>query len=450
MIEIRCCHNLMDAATLRQEINAVNLASVRPDPFSTFEFYENFLRHGEWPAGIKSPRLWLLLAFRDGELIGYAALKRSVHWVLGLRAAKLDWLTAYAVDRPHVVARSGQAGPVAAALYAYLLERKQEWSLLEFQQQEPGSPLRPPTTTAAGALRFRDWPNMANGTIPIRWNSTAEYFAALSKKARSNVSRQMRTLMAAGEVQVLTSSDPRVLPALFELYRGIEPHSWKAQANAAIGRNRQSVAYHTGLMDPAQPMRLVIQLLLLDGRPIGGLICGAYGRGLYALHIVYDERQARLAPGSAILLMGVRLAIEGRYDFFNLLHGFGYYKERWLAEMSEFRSLQVYRIATPFFWRRVLGDAMRRCLGRAEKPAALLFNPARRDPASPGTEAAAPAVDPGERVRHAALVERALRGSGEFLSALQLAAVLPFETQRKAGPIGSSVRQPTDGAVTLA
>lgn len=430
MIEIRCCHALADAAPLRGAINALNLGSVRPDPFSTFEYYENHLRHARGFEAGGDSQLWLLLAYEGGELAGYAALKRCAHRVLGRRAMKIDWLTAYAADRPHLVARPGLETAVAAAIYAYLVDRGQQWSLLEFQQQEADSPLLPPPADAvAGAYRFRHWPNPASGTLQLQWPSIAAYFAALPHKSRSNVSRQMRTLLAAGDVQSLTSSDPRAIGALLELHRGVEAHSWKARAAV----DTPSWAPCAGLTDPAQPMRLVIQVLLLDGVPIAGLVCGAFGQGLYALHIAYDERYARLAPGSAMLLMGVRLAIEGGYTFLHLLRGSGYYKTRWLARMSETQSLQVYRAGSPFHWRRVLGDLARFGAG-APRPAAL-FNPVRREAdAARATVPAPPSAR--ERADYAALVAQVLRAPGEFLSAAQLAAVLPFGTQRAtpAGP----------------
>ncbi len=433
MIEIRCCHQLPEAAPFRNAINALNLASARPDPFSTFEYYENHLRNAEHFPPPGNPRLWLLLAFSAGELVGYAALKQSRHRVLGLRAMKLDWLTAHVADRPHLVTRPAQAAAVGAAVYAWLLGRKGEWGLLEFQQQDAASPLLPaPVDATSGACRSRDWPNLANATIALRWNSIAGYFAALSKKSRSNVSRQMRTLLAAGDVQLLTASDPDARAALFELYRGVEAHSWKAQTDAGLGGDHPWLGYYTGLMAPEQPMQLVIQVLLLDGAPIAGLICGAFGQGLYALHIVYDERTARLAPGSAILLMGVRMAIEGGYRFFNLLRGSGYYKTRWLADMTETRSLQVYRAGSAFLWRRVLGDAARRWFGRASDTGAL-FNAVRReidDRTGAAGAAAAWLPGPEERARYAAVIAQARRGAGECLSATQLAAVLPFETHR--------------------
>lgn len=430
MIEIRCCHALADAAPLRGAINALNLASVRPDPFSTYEYYENHLRHarGFEPGG--GSHLWLLLAYEGGELAGYAALKRCEHRVLGRRAMKIDWLTAYVADRPHLVARPGREAAVAAALYAYLVDRGPQWSLLEFQQQEADSPLLPPPADAtAGACRFRQWPGPASGTLQLQWPSTAAYFTALPRKSRSNISRQMRTLLAAGDVQSLTSSDPRALPALFELHRCVEAHSWKARA---AEHDRDWAGPYVGLMDPAQPMRLAIQVLLLDGAPIAGLVCGAFNRGLYALHMAYDERHAQLAPGSAILLMGVRLAIEGGYASFHLLRGSGYYKTRWLARMSETQSLQVYRAGSPFHWQRTLGDLARFGSGTAPVPEEL-FNPARRD----ADAARAGPPDPptaGERARYAELVAQAQRAPGEFLPAQQLAAAMPFETGRATPP----------------
>lgn len=53
--------------------------------------------------------------------------------------------------------------------------------------------------------------------------------------------------------------------------------------------------------------------------PISGLISvlisGAFDKGLYALDLVYDERYARLATGSAMMLLAVRLAIKGGFEF---------------------------------------------------------------------------------------------------------------------------------------
>jgi CelD/BcsL family acetyltransferase involved in cellulose biosynthesis len=434
LIEVRCLHTLQEIGTLREQIDALNLASERPDPFSTFEFYENYLRNEERFPGRGLLRPWFLLAFATGRLVAYLALKQAAHRVMGLRALQIDWLTAHTADRPHLVAEPGYANEASEAFYAYLLKRKPEWSLLEFQQQDDASPLFPPSAAIdLKGCRIRQWPNMENGTIPVRWNTIDEYFRAFSKKFRSNVSRQMRTLLSAGKVEFLMSSDPAITPYLFELYRVIEPRSWKSKADAAIGRDPKWVAYYKGLLGARQPMRLSIHVLLLDGMPIAGLINGSFGKGLYALHIVYDQGLSRLAPGAAVLLMGMRHAIDGRYAFFDLLWGFGYYKTRWLAEMTRTRSVQIYRRGGMFFWQRMLGDVKRRLLGRRTGEEPALFNPASRDVGevqATSRAALAPEMNADERRRVAALVARVRQGQGEFLSPQGLASIMPFETHR--------------------
>jgi hypothetical protein len=390
--------------------------------------------------------LWLLLAFRGDELVGYLALKEGRHRVLGLRTARLDLLTSYIADRPHLVARPDATAPVRAAIWAYLMGRQRDWSLLELEQQDDDSGLLPaPRAASTGPSRLRLWPNMAIGIIDLPWDCLAGYFAALSHKTRSNVGRQMRALFGAGDVQLLTASEPQAASVLFELYRCIEPHSWKGQANVAIGRNAQAVDLCAGLLDPTQPMRMVIQVLLLDGAPIAGLISGTFDQGFYAMHVVYDERHSALAPGSAIMLLGIRQALASGCTFVNLQWGSGHYKTRWLAHMHETRSVQVYRVGTPYHWRRMLGDLQRRCFGVPLADLKVRFNPLRRALAARASSHPESAPnDSGERARCAVLVDRARSLQAQCLTKLQLAAALPFATASTRARAASN-----QGAVSL-
>ncbi|MBI3544990.1 MAG: GNAT family N-acetyltransferase [Gammaproteobacteria bacterium] len=434
LIEVRCFDSFEKAAFLRNEVNALNRASARPDPFSTFEFYQNFFRHDEdFPNG-QDLCLWFLAAFDADRLIGYIALKQVAQKVFGVKTYTLGFLVTHDTDRPHLVAKAEDLQRVSEAFYAYILSRKKEWSFLEFQQQDAASPLFPPP--AALDLKnylVREWPSMENGTIHLKWNTLAEYFKALSRNSRTNLRRLMRRLFDAGEVEFVASAHPATALTLFELYRLIEPHSWKSKAQADIGRHPERIEYFKGLFDSKQPMRVSIQVLLLDGIPIAGLITGTYLKGLYALHIVYDERVSRLAPGSAMLLMAVRQAIEGRFAFFNLLSGFSYYKLRWLAQMTETRIVQIYRKGSILFWRRVFGDWKRRHFSAKKAQAPVLFNPTRRDVS--GEEATEVdnkiqlEVSAEERRRIAELIHLVRQGEGEFLSAAELIAAMPFDKQ---------------------
>lgn len=436
MIEVRCYTRLEEVEPLREQIDRINLASARPDPFATFAFYQNVVCNDEFCAAGETWSLWFLTAFIDGQLVAYFPLKRMSTKVLGLRTHTVDFLVGSDADRPQIVADGRHIGAVRDAFFEYLLARRSEWSMLEFQQQEEPSPLLKLSHLATKSCVLRRWPNLDNATIVIQWPSLEAYFKAFSKKFRSNISRQMRTLLAAGEVEALSSSDPAVTPALFELCRYLEPRSWKQESDAAIERSPKRVEFFRRLLDADQPMRVSIRLLLLDGIPIAGLMNGRFGSRLYALHIVYDERLKKLGPGSAVLLLGVREAITDGFDSINLLGGFGYYKQRWLATLCPTYNAQIYRKGSLLFWRRMLGDCKRRLLRRAEEIDAHGFNPLRRIKKDDGDEssviAPAAAIPQGERDRIRTLIQQARGGACEHLSAAQLALAMPFETRRAA------------------
>jgi hypothetical protein len=365
--------------------------------------------------------------------VGYLALKLETRRFLGLPHSTLGFLVTHDTDRPHLVARADCLSQVSTALFAYLLARQREWSFLELQQQDDESALFPPPAglDLRGYL-VRQWPSLEHCSIHLRWGTLGEYVGALSRNFRTNLRRQMRKLLAAGDVQLLSSADPAVTPALLDLYLAIEAHSWKARANACIGRNPRRIEYFRGLLDARQPMKISIQVLLLDGMPIAGIVSGIYLHGLYALQMVYDDRFGHLAPGSAVLLMGLKQAIDARHATFNMLSGFGYYKSRWLAEVTETRIAQIYRVGGVLFWRRVLGDWKRRMFPARAAPAAAQFNPARRssgempDGSGGAAALALPVADRAARERCAALIARIRGGQGEFLSTAALAAAMPF------------------------
>lgn len=436
MLTIICGHRMADIAPFREAINALNLASTQPDPFSTFEFFAHYAATAERFHDQTGFRLWMLLAFAGDRLVGYLALKQTTQRVLGLPCVKLDLLASYIAGRPHIVCHPDHAAAVSTAMYSYLLGRPSGWSLLELPQQDAGSALRPPPAAAGeGRFRLRVWSGPPHGPIPLQGvDSLAGYFASLSTKMRSNVSRQMRKLMAAGELTLQTSTGPTSVKALYQLYRRIEPHSWKARAGAHIGRDARSQAYYQGLIDHQQPMRIVIQILLLDGVPVAGLINGAFDTGLYAMEMVFDDRYAELAPGSAMMFFGVRLALQNGCAFYDLLWGFDYHKSRWRAVMHDTSCIQIYRIDRPFFWRRIVGDKLRRLLPRAtDADGNVRFNPPRRQAGRTDHSAAVSTDNPPERSSADDDVAPETGACGECLSSAQLRALLPF-------PVSPAVR----------
>jgi hypothetical protein len=438
VIAVRCLTTADEATPYRDAMTALNLAVAKPDPFSSPDFLE---RHRSQLALSGLPfQLWLLLVFRHDTLVGYAALKRCVTRVLGLRAAKLDWLTDHAAPCPHVVTHDDDSEIVCAALSRYLLQQADQWSLLELQQQPENSPFAVALTRQLGDQhRLRGWPNLTHWSVPIAGHGLASYHAALSPQFRSNVSRQVRRLFASGTVSLMEGSDPAALPELMTQYRRIMPTSWKA-------RSRHIDAGPSGapadLPVAASAMPVTVQLLLLDGIPVAGLICGDHAGATYALDMAYDQRHAEVAPGVAMLLFGLQRAMQIGSRRFDLLRGFGYYKHRWLGLPTATESVQIYRRGGPWDWHRVLGDILRRPQDSSES---LDHNPMRREAVRAGQ---AIFTEPGfegsaQQLVRAQLSVLAARSGVRVRGGAELAVTLPFPLgPQKARPSGAARNRP--------
>ena len=191
----------------------------------------------------------------------------------------------------------------------------------------------------------------------------------------------MRELYSLGALEAICSNDPRSTPSLLDLFCDVERRSWKTELENAVGTNPAGLAYYRGLLDPRQPMKVTIVLLLLGGMPIAGFLGGEFDTGsgvdYYALHVAYDGRYHAVAPGSAVLVLAMQRAIERRYACLNLLAGFTYYKSQWLAQVTPMHTAQLYRKARLPYARRVLGD-LKRTVWTRTNSMHQRFNPSRR------------------------------------------------------------------------
>ncbi|MCA1826894.1 MAG: GNAT family N-acetyltransferase [Myxococcales bacterium] len=425
MLEVHCATSLEELAARREELNALNLASRLPDPFSTFEFYELYCEHDEFRRHGVDTQLWFLTVREEGRIVGYLPLRRARDRALGIGCWKVEFLATHDNDRPHLVARPTDEERCREAVFRWLRAHDREWSSLELKQQPADSTLRETAPFGAPRHYVRTFPNLENSSIEIRWKTLREWFRERNQKRRKNISRQFRMLAELGRLEHLGSDDPAATPLLFELYRTIEARSWKAHAHATVARSTRRLEFFRELLGARSPLRVRIDLLLLDGVPVAGLVCGAFAKRLYAIHNVFDDAYAKVGPGGSVLLLGLREAIEGGYLTFNLLSGFGYYKARWAAEITPTEAVQIFRVGSARFLQALAGEMRRKLFAPAEPPPD--FNLVRRE-----ATAAPAAVAAGERERMGALVGELARLGVVAAGQDALERTLPFSLRRAA------------------
>ncbi len=426
MIEVRCLHELADAAPWRAELDALCASAERPDPFSTLTFQENFLERDEFREQDRERELWLVCVFDGDAPIGYLPLRRRVERVFGQRVRVLTQLATHDSDRPQLVHRPGDGPRVRDAILGWLAARKGEWEMLSLVQQDPASPLA--QVARVPGCYVRHLPGRDNATIHLRWPDLREFHASLSKKMRNNTRRALRALLGASELSYLCTSHPGGAAQLLDAYRFVESHAWKASAHAGIARSEARLHYLRGLLEPGHPMRLSISALLLGGVPVGALISSLYSRRAFALEICYDARLAAHGVGTAMLLMGVREAIARGAESYNLMSSFSYYKRHWGADIRPTVNVEIFRPFSAVFAKAMLGDLKRRLFSPAAGPAD--FNAARRasdeeEPADRG--GALPLLASDEERARMGDVVTAVRASGaEYLDGAALRAAMPL------------------------
>ena len=374
MLDIVPLRSIRDVAPFREEIDRLNLASRRPCPFSTFAYIETFLAHDE--EGTRDAEVLFLTAFENEKLVGFLPLRKHRDALMHVPFHKVDVLVAHDTDRPHVVARHDDEARCSDAFYRYLVDRERGWSFLELAMQDADSSLR--AVPHLNPVRFytRRYETMPNTTVPLTFDSFADYFNAIHASQRKNMARLSRKLISSGNVEVVSSSDPRAREALLDLYLDLERRSWKETAHAGIRRNSRRIDFFRALCEPNAPFDMEFDFVMLDGLPIAGLVSRAFEGTLHGLETCFDREYEDVGPGHLLTLMSIRRAMENGYRAINFNGNYAYYKSSIGGVVTETSAVQIYKVGTMPWLKARAGDLKRRLRHVADNTDR--FNPARR------------------------------------------------------------------------
>jgi Acetyltransferase (GNAT) domain len=367
---------------LATELDQVNQASTEPSPFASSAFTIAYASNSERdPLGM-DVRLfvvrdvtgkvlgWAVFAFRVEELLSlpeaithrWTALEKLNRGAALLgRAPRLELMTTSDVDRPGIVARAGHEELVAKALLNHLIEHERDWTLLEWRAQERDSALWSAAHSMKNPfLRVRDVELDPYSEVALQWPDVGAYFRALSKRMRSNVSRQARKLFASGDVTVVMVNGPEATAAFFDAYTDLETRSWKYQSSAAIGRHPLRMKLYSRIVSGQAGIEPSLIGIALDGVLIAALINGRFEGRMWSMEMAFDESWNEVGPGQLLLLLAVMDGIEKQCRSLNFFQLHGYFKRRWLAEELPVVNVQLIRRPSLHDIRGLGGDAVRR------------------------------------------------------------------------------------------
>ncbi len=374
-MRIDALHSLAEVAPLADAMTALNLASRRPCPFSTFEYLEHFLRFDEY--GATEAELLFLAAFEGPALVGYLPLRRHRVRTLGLPTRRIGVMVSHDTDRPHVVASPEQERACASAMLRFLLDEERGWDVLELAMQDADSALLGLPAEASLLLHARTTDTMPNTTVPLGAQSFAEYYGQLSSGYRKNTSRLARRLFEAGAVEYLRCDDPLGGAAMLELYLDVERRSWKHLAKAGIARSGQRLGKYRDLLTRRGPFVVATELLLLDGVAIAAILSGVYAGTRHGLETCFDRSFDAIGPGHFLTLLTLERALEAGERAYNFNGNYAYYKASLGGVVTPTHAVQLSRVGSAP-WLRAQGGELKRWLLPATPQTEPAFNPDRR------------------------------------------------------------------------
>jgi hypothetical protein len=440
-LSVSCVEGVAAIHRFAGDIDRLNRASVRPNPFLSAAFLLCYSLRAEYHVPGKEERLYLM--YEDDRLIGIAPMRRSLEDLIPpigpvhCRGARLGLLAPLDTERPGILAAADDQQRVAAALIQYLCREERDWGMLEFVGQPPGSALHESIHAATNyRFRARDIAVEPYTEIELIWSDLGAYFRSLTKKMRSNISRQARRLFAEGEPQLVLAQGPLATAAWFDAYCDLDCRSWKHGTASSIRRHPRRVRFYREIIAGQAGLDPSFIGVVLDGVLVAGLIVasdvpGKPGRrGAWFLEMAYDQSRADLGPGQLLLLLGVGHALERGERFVNFLQNFAYYKHRWGAALVPVVSVQLIRRASLHNARALLGD-----LSRHPLLAKLMRTKPGESPAESGDQSAdggASSVTPPDLARARLLTAQALAYEGPGLRCLDRRAArafLPFDVE---------------------
>ena len=420
------------------QIDRLNLASTRPNPFLSAAFLQCYALRMEYYTPGTEERLFLV--WDNNQLIGCAPMRLSIENLgiasapLRFRRGRLQLLAVLDTERPGILSAPQDAERVAKALIRHICDHERGWGMLEFAGQLPGTALhRAVYASASAKFRAREIKVEPYNEITVIWKDLPAYFRSLAKKMRSNISRQARRLFKAGELELIFAEGASAVTNWFEAYCELDARSWKHGTAASIQRHPRRKRFYQEIVGGNGGLDPSFIGVILDGVLIAGLIGGSNAtaaplcHGSWCLEMAYDQSRADLGPGQMLLLLAVARAIEKGHGHLNFMQSFAYYKHRWGAEPIHVVNLQLIRRVSLHNLRASLGE-LRKRLRRPAKRRAIM--PEEENESQIGAPESILTLPDQQRARDLCAGALAYAGSGmSWLNCARARAYLPFETE---------------------
>lgn len=270
----------------------------------------NWLRSW-WEAFCEGYELYIMLAWRDDQLVGAAPLAYQTRTTYLRRRRVITGLSNVWVDRFHFLMTAPQE-PIVDLFLDHLANAAPPWDLIELHPLEESSPQ---TKLLAAALNERgicfgvtashQSPEL---TLASDWDATLQ---ALSSSFRQTVKRKIRKAEKAGSVEMQITTESSCIDDIMT----ISLESWQHDNGTSMASTDQIRNFYSQIIrGAANDGSLLVGLMSIDGEPAAfefNLICRSK---LHNFKLGFRRRYAHLSPGIVLKAFVLRSILASQSD----------------------------------------------------------------------------------------------------------------------------------------
>jgi CelD/BcsL family acetyltransferase involved in cellulose biosynthesis len=339
MLELKTITEFSKLETLADDWERLFRRTQDASVFSSYEWVATWWAHYRGAA-----RLQVLAAYRASELVGIAPLMAEDHAIAGLTAfTRVKFVGTGISDRLDFLIACGAEEPVVELFANHLF--RQRWDMVDFDEVAEDSvtaALLPSIIDRLGARRQllaqSVCPTIA---LPIHFNT---YFSSTTREIQRKIRRYRSESSKEHRFQLkIITEEGDLLPGLeafLAMYRNY--FSQRAGTNDLTGERFCAFRRELALKF-ARRRRLVLALLLANGKEVAGQLCFRHGNVWYEYNRCYDLAWRRENVGTALLWEVLRFCVADGCRKYDFLRGLEQYKLDWGGKPRQQVRIRILR-----------------------------------------------------------------------------------------------------------
>lgn len=213
-------------------------------------------------------------------------------------------------------------------LFSYLKENSFKWDICYFQGLRDSSPLMIPEKPYGFSYEISQ-----HGVCPVVHLSTSyeEYLSLLPTSFRKNIIRAESNLKRSGELLLEQANENTIDEFLFGLFY-LHEKSWNEKGSNGVLSGRLIKNFHeTSVKGLLKNKLLRLYRLKYNGKAVASAYLMLKDKVIYYYIGGYDPDMKKFSPGSLLILLVIKEAIENGIKYFDFLMGSENYKYNFAA-----------------------------------------------------------------------------------------------------------------------